>query len=60
MFCYVSNESDCVLLLFSVFVRCACDLLSDVVRFVVLLLVLAYLCVVLWFRIVFVCEFVSY
>ena len=45
----------CVLLLFNVLVRCGCELLCDAVWFVVLLLVLVYLCVVRWFRNVFVC-----
>ena len=54
MFCFVFNV--CVLLLLNLFVRCGCGLLCDVVRFVVLILfVLVYLCVVLWFRNVFVC-----
>ena len=48
--------------LFNVFVRCECELLCDVVWFAVLLFfgVLVWLHVVLLFRTMFVCLFVSY
>ena len=45
-----------LLLLFNVLVKCGCELLCDGVRVVVLfLLVLVYVCAVLWFRNVFMC-----
>ena len=61
---FVFRVCVCVLLaLFNMFVRCDCDLLCDIVWFAVLLLlfwVLVWLSVVLLFRNMFLCLFVSY